>query len=1385
MTDDDDELCPVCESTCTCNHQLRDRGSARANGYRPKTVTTLPTRGKESYIPQSHKPQSSSSSPALVPAIPLPPAEPSSAGPIRIRLKLGKNASTTVAAPQQIQPSENSSLRRKRSVAYTSSSESSVASSSKGKARVRPQLSSSSSASRLRSHSPGSMIRGSPSTIYPASVDAHLHEGSSRNASGPTSSRTIPHSSTSRPGAPKTSAAVLKSSRSRPTSVTPSAAWFLGAPPPRSSSLKANFKKLSSGHAPHRSNVSSDRVASSSSLVTTYPKSAGALNKKHIPPACAAREVTLCKPANSGVSKPRKGHSARPPNATISRIGKGGKPDPLATVPRASSGSALKKRRRITYTPSPSPPARFGHDSSSDSTSLSEDGEYREADFVPSARHHHKRKVQHTSHGNRVVLGRPVGTVLPTFLPKDDVSSSALDSDEESSDDSDKLDAQDLDGFDEIREEEERMILKEERRKERARRKKEGSSKNTRQGPQQNHRPDAEAFMSSDLTSLSSSSSNTSESSASSSASTDIEDDESDDDDDDEADGYQGDAQHVDAGTWSDSDESEMDADLFFANLISDGEELEDDDQSSKASADEGARPASGGTVQVVGVEAGGPTSYKINNGEFFVDADTFENLHRRRLFRPLVSSRGRGVGGGHRQSRPPSRKHSPNHEQPLIITEDPDGQLVFADAWGVEARVVNSEWEKAQVAVVMNDEDVTSEESASEDGLMSGIEGEQALVEGQGENATESETETDFDGESTVDEGLDEDGLPPAMASQSQQHRSEREFNLRRLRLQQEAELPLPNPDHLPPGIELFHGGYATVLFGRYDFPAVEPLEQPNSVPGPSLAAPISDSFSESPDWESIMDEEDSRGRTVHPKDEPLDIAPPVAVGHDGDSFALTHKEIVASPELNRALLEPLAGLSQEAFGSPAGVEQDQMDLDAAVVPMEAPPLHGSTSPPPHADATDLQTVSPEPQDDYLPTPPRKLPAMGFFTFSPPPPTTPIAILPSETVLQDAANLPSNTMLPSPSTSTKPGESEERATTPKPGPTKGMAIIDGRSTVTIPSPFANVKRRKKPAKSAAEESEGSLSGRRSDGQYNQWAAGRNAQRSVPNSARSSFSQAFPSLDTGFKRPVLGTDTVPPTPDVFGHDPFTITTSMDLTDVVDSAFLDEDDAGAVGLTTGDEEDASEKSALRNLCRWDRVPMGTFRQARAFGIGHGEPVVHGHHRQGSHVRRLSDGFSYGADPRPAPSFSSTLLSDAANTDLGAKAGKREKAKSLDITSNWSSRGAKSSRRRNLKLVVSPILFPATIPETPNAEMEEEPDVGLMTGVEEEEGYFSRRLQKGGREGTEREKVKRKYEEKEKKYLSNRSPALKKAKHATGVASEEMAPAVNLSETSQKV
>lgn len=73
------------------------------------------------------------------------------------------------------------------------------------------------------------------------------------------------------------------------------------------------------------------------------------------------------------------------------------------------------------------------------------------------------------------------------------------------------------------------------------------------------------------------------------------------------------------------------------------------------------------------------------------------------------------------------------------------------------------------------------------------------------------------------------------------------------------------------------------------------------------------------------------------------------------------------------------------------------------------------------------------------------------------------------------------------------------------------------------------------------------------------------------------------------------------------------TTSFGLDDVLDAAFLDSDDSATASATTTADEH------FRNLSRWDRIPMGTFRRSRASHIA----LVHGS------IVPPNDGVSYGS------------------------------------------------------------------------------------------------------------------------------------------------------------
>ncbi|KAG9007158.1 hypothetical protein FRB90_009497, partial [Tulasnella sp. 427] len=87
----------------------------------------------------------------------------------------------------------------------------------------------------------------------------------------------------------------------------------------------------------------------------------------------------------------------------------------------------------------------------------------------------------------------------------------------------------------------------------------------------------------------------------------------------------------------------------------------------------------------------------------------------------------------------------------------------------------------------------------------------------------------------------------------------------------------------------------------------------------------------------------------------------------------------------------------------------------------------------------------------------------------------------------------------------------------------------------------------------------------------------------------------------------------------------------------------------------------------------------------------------------------------------------------------------------ITVTSKGKGKASVVRRARKLVISPALLP--IKDEEGMLEPDETDVDLIPGIKEEEGYFSRKQYKGGREGTGRERLKRKFEEKERKNLTS--------------------------------
>ena len=186
---------------------------------------------------------------------------------------------------------------------------------------------------------------------------------------------------------------------------------------------------------------------------------------------------------------------------------------------------------------------------------------------------------------------------------------------------------------------------------------------------------------------------------------------------------------------------------------------------------------------------------------------------------------------------------------------------------------------------------------------------------------------------------------------------------------------------------------------------------------------------------------------------------------------------------------------------------------------------------------------------------------------------------------------------------------------------------------------------------------------------------------------------------------------------------------MELSDVLDYAILDGSGSENDDNILDGPDDVG--AAIRNLTRWQHVPMGTFRHARAFGSVGTDAELAG---MSSRPRRpsVSDGFSYGATPRPVSAVSaSTLWADI--VDVKGKG----KAKEAHDPS--------PSKKRKKKKSNEVPDSNTTVPEVD----EMEADVVRIPGIGEEEVYFSKKHHKGGREGTERLRMKKKFEEKERK------------------------------------
>ncbi|KAG9046652.1 hypothetical protein FS837_003899 [Tulasnella sp. UAMH 9824] len=1059
---------------------------------------------------------------------------------------------------------------------------------------------------------------------------------------------------------PGQSSSRLASAPSSSKARQPSTAWFLGAAPPgKSSATSSQIKGVVTCYfylPRHLKETCSHKMTgpSSKAASTTFASTNHKLLSSGKPKAAIA------KPPKSAFQKTR---------------------GPLA--PRKSSP---KKRRKLDITPSPPP---------NGASSLNESSEDEYLDYSTTSRPKAQRTTTAASRGRGgyvpTGLGRPVGLgTLPTFVPKP--FSSASESSQDDSDgveasnavDLDDVDDDDLDEDDDIMKEEERMILQEERKRDKNRRRKKETDGSHRhhQSKKDVGRVDNDIFMNSDLTSLSSSSSSSSSSgsasdsdpSASSGEEEDDEADEEADEDDDPMDLAE------DTGVWSDSSD-ETDANLFFTNFLGsdDSGDEEEKGPKDKSSDNDESEPAPLYASFATGPREG-----------IFVDAGQCERGQQRHSRRRRKRSASADDGRG------------------FIVAEDPDGRLVIAaDGW--EGARLDTEWEKAQAGLLVDDEEVTSEESEIEGGDPVLLNAANADDDEESEGTT---TETDFDGNTTFDEGLDEDGLPPSMAYLSQQHQSEQEFNLRRLRQEQAVDIPLPLPDHLRTGVELFQGGYATVMFGKFDFPAAAPSVMTSSG---HLVPP---EFAEV--WEGIKDVE-SLDEEETDEEQPMLVASPEQIKTE-----LYEAEVIPSTDQIVPSENALASLE---IGIPAAADHQ--------VPQVPSPTNEGNPPQP---------------EDHPPTPPRKLPVMGSFRRSPPSPEKafvesshpPAVIAPEHSLLvSPITEKPPVNMFSSVSTISSAGDpppsaSSATSATPAPLQPKRMVIIDGKSDVVIPSPFSTTKRKTRRKITSTEESDGSISvGQRSDFFFSShvgfgsWDLGQTNRPRTSRSARSSFSQPFPpplfSPIDAVRTPLPTQFTPGPMPP-----PPPLSAPIDLTDVLDPSFLSQEGPdGANSGTTADEEDTMDQSTLKNLNRWKRVPMGTFRHARAFGSIGNEGELHRHHPPES--PRTSDGFSYGATPTGPPVKSgSALWSDGIEPPVAAASKGKAKA---------------TVKPRGRKIIISPALLP--IKDEEGVPEVDEMDVELIPGIKEEEGYFSRKQYKGGREGTERERLKRKFEEKERR------------------------------------
>ncbi|KAG8920945.1 hypothetical protein FRC01_000516 [Tulasnella sp. 417] len=506
--------------------------------------------------------------------------------------------------------------------------------------------------------------------------------------------------------------------------------------------------------------------------------------------------------------------------------------------------------------------------------------------------------------------------------------------------------------------------------------------------------------------------------------------------------------------------------------------------------------------------------------------------------------------------------------------------------------------------------------------------------------------------------------------------------------------------------------------MFGKFDFPAAAPSVMTSS--GHLVPPEFAEVWEGIKDVESIDEEETD-------EEEPMLVASPEQIKtelYDGD-VTPADQTLPHTGDVTTSLDIEVPAAS-----------------DHPVPQVPSPTNEGNQSQP----------------EDKPPTPPRKLPVMGSFRRSPPSPEKafvesshpPAVIAPEHSLLvSPITEKPPTNMFSSFSTISSAGDppasaSSTTSATPSSLLPKRMAIIDGKSGVVIPSPFSTTKRKTKRKITSTEESDGSLSvGQRSDFFFSShigfgsWDLGQVNRPS--RSARSSFSQPFP---PPLFSPIslTGVDAVrTPLPTPFTPGPMPppppLSAPIDLTDVLDPSFLSQEGPdGTNGGITADDEDTMDQSTLKNLNRWQRVPMGTFRHARAFGsIGNEGELAQLHRHHPPESPRTSDGFSYGATPTGPPVKSgSALWSDG--IEPPASTASKGKAKA-------------SAKPRGRKVTISPGLLP--IKDEEGVPELEEMDVDLIPGIKEEEGYFSRKQYKGGREGTERERLKRKFEEKERK------------------------------------